>query len=639
MRGGTVCREVIMRASRLIAVVVLLFPLAMVATSAVAATEEERNFLAMYFTDDELEVLSATRSLKSVASVAENVAVVTAEDIEIMNAHTVAEALYNVTGIDLVDFKGPGSGGTASIHGSGRDRVTVMLDGVALNTANNDFQLATLPVQMVRKIEIIKGPASSTWGSSFGGVINVITKSVENGNRVDGTLSASLGGHDTSDLRAEVSARKGRFGIYLYGGRMDSDGLVDDHEFTHDNFYGKVNFDAGRRTRVNVSFFYHNSDSVNADLSVFGPDAYNGFAMETLYGKADLQTSLSDAVELRLSAWRLRNDDNFWMKQLSTGDTIRDAPIRYDRYGFSGSLAWRTQSQVLVAGADSSNGKYEEEFEPYNSVDQQEYALFVNDTISAGDLSVTPGVRYDHSSLAGGLASPSLGATYLASSDLLFRGLVSRGFNDPAIAKYSDAPAFGYQAPQELKPEKIWSYQAGVEANVADLLRAKLTLFYHDIDDILVEKSDVPGTLTTENGGSARTAGGEFEIATNSFKGFIFKSGVSYEKTKKVDYSEPQYSDVRDTYGIDATLEYHGKSGLRGKALAHYGWWDMTEFWQAESKGVVVDLSIAKKFLDTGKVGLDLFGAAHNIFNALSYNDQLQQNPERWLEAGVRCTF
>ena len=624
---------------RLIAIVWLFLSLVPLATTAGAASEEERGFLSMYFSDEELKVLSATRSLKSVASVAENVAVVTAEDIEIMNAHTVAEALYNVTGIGLVDFKGPGSGGAASIHGSGRDRVTVMLDGVPLNTANNDFQLATLPVRMIRKIEVIKGPASSTWGSSFGGVINVITKSVESGDRLGGTVSASVGGSDTSDTRAEMYARKGRFGIYLYGGSMDSDGLVDSHEFTHDNFYGKVNLDAGRSTKIDLSFFYHRSDSVNADLLMFGQDLSNGFAMETLYGKADLQTSFADGVELRLSAWRLRNNDNFWVKQLSTDAVMRDAPIQYDRYGFSGSLAWRTQYHTLVAGADSMKGGYEEEFEPFSSIDQKEYALFVNDTITAGNLSITPGLRYDHSSLAGGLASPSLGATYLATRGLLFRAIVSRGFNDPAIVKYSDAPAFGYSAPDELKPEKIWSYQAGVESNIGDLLRAKLTLFYHDIDDVLVEKSDVPGSVTTENGGSARTVGGEFEIATNSFKGFVFKSGASYENTKTVDLSDPRYSDARNTYGIDATLAYDGKGGLRGIAQAHYVWWDMTEFWGAESRGVVVDLSITRKILDTGKIALDLFGSAHNIFNARSYNDQMQQNPDQWLEAGVRCTF
>jgi len=625
--------------SRLIAIAWLFLSLVPLATTTLAASEEERSFLGLYFNDEELEIFSATRSLKSVASVAENVAVVTAEDIEIMNAHSVAEALYNVTGIEMTDFKGPGSGGEASIHGSGQTRVTVMLDGVPLNSAIDDFQLATLPVQMIRKIEVIKGPASSTWGSSFGGVINVITKSVQSGDRFDGTVSASVGASDTSDVRAEVSARKDRFGIYLYGGRMDSDGIQASHEFTHENFFGKVSFDAGRKTGIGLTVFYHRSDSVSADYQQFGRDVSDGFAMDTLYGKADFRTSFADNVDLCLSAWRLRNNDNLYENQLSTDIRTRDAPIQFDRYGFSGSLAWRTGDHALVAGADSSNGRYEEEFEPGNTIDQHKYALFANDTIAAGKLSVTPGLRYDHSSLAGGLVSPSLGATYLASRDLLFRAIVSRGFHDPALVRYFDAPGFGYSANQELKPETIWSYQAGVEANISDLLRAKLTLFYHDIDDILIDKSLSNTTFTTENGGSARTAGGEFEIATNTFKGFVFKSGVHYEQTKLIDFSDRRYFDVRDVYGVNAALAYDGKKGLTGTMQAHYLWWDMTEAWMAESKGVVVDFSVAKKFLDTGTIALELFAGAYNIFNAHSYNDTTQKNPDRWGEAGVRCTF
>lgn len=608
------------------------------AAAVVAVSDEEKSFLSLYFTDEELQVLSATRSLKSVGSIAENVVVVTAEEILVMNAHTAAEALYNVNGIEMVDFKGPGSGGVVSIHGSGRDRVTIMLDGVPLNNANNDFQLATLPVQMIARIEIIKGPASSTWGSSFGGVINVITKSVGSGDQIGGTVSASFGESATSDARAEVYGRKDRFGIYLYGGRMDSDGLNGDHEFTHENFFGKVSLDAGRKTGVDLSFFYHTSDSVNQD---FVPilDVYNGFAMETLYGKADLRISVDDDVDLYLSGWLLSSNDNFYMRQLGTDVTVRDGPIQFDRYGFSGNLAWRTQGHALVAGAEVSNGSYQEEFGLLSSIDQDNYALFVNDTIAVGVLSVTPGLRYDHSSLAGGLLSPSLGGTWLASRDLLFRVLVSRGFHEPAMVKYLDAPAFGYYANHDLTPEIIWSYQAGVEANLADLLRAKLTLFHHDIDDILVEQPLGEGQLSTENGGSARTTGGEFEIATNSFKGFVFKSGVHYEQTERLDFSEPLYFDRRDVVGVNATLAYDGHKGIKGDVKAHYLWWDMTEFWGGDSGGVVVDLSMAKKFLDTGTIELELFGSAHNIFNAQSYNDRFHQNPEQWLEAGLRCTF
>ena len=55
-----------------------------------------------------------------------------------------------------------------------------------------------------------------------------------------------------------------------------------------------------------------------------------------------------------------------------------------------------------------------------------------------------------------------------------------------------------------------------------------------------------------------------------------------------------------------------------GTVRAHYLWWDMTEFWGADSGGVVVDISIAKRLLDTGKIALDVFAAAHNIFDAHS---------------------
>ena len=627
-----------MALGRLVVTALLALSLAPPAIAAGAVSEQEQSFLSLYFSDEELQVFSATRSLKAVASIAENVAVVTAAEIQMMNAHTVAEALYNVTGIEMADFKGPGSGSIPSIHGSGRDRVTVMLDGVPLNNANNDFQLATLPVQMIARIEIVKGPASSTWGSSFGGVINVITKSAGSGDGIGGTVSGSLGENATSDVRAEVYGRKDRLGIYLYGGRMDSDGLNDDHEFAHDNFFGKVSFDAGRKTGLDVSFYYHNSDSVNQD---FVPilDAYNGFVMETFHGKADLRTSLGDAVDLRLSGWWLRSNDNYYMRQLSTDATLRDAPILFDRYGFSGSLAWRTESHSFVAGADLSSASYEEEFEPHSAIDQSKYAVFVNDTITAGNLGVTPGLRYDHSSLAGGLLSPSLGGTYLASRDLLFRVLVSRGFHEPAMVKYLDAPAFGYYTSEDLKPEIIWSFQGGVEANVADLLRAKLTLFYHDIDEILIEKVFEPGKFTTENGGSAKTTGGEFEIATNSYRGFVFRSGVHYERTERLDFSDPLFFDVRDVVGVNAALTYDAHEGLRGTVQAHYLWWDMTEFWNSDSAGVVVDLTVDKRILRTGKISLELFGSAHNIFNAHSYNDSFQTNPERWAEAGVKISF
>lgn len=604
-----------------------------------AVTKEEQAFLGLYFSPEELEILSATRSLKSVASIAESVAVVTAEDIELANAHTVAEALYNVTGIEITDFRGPGSSANASIHGSGRDRVTTLLDGVLVDTANNGFQLATMPVQMIRRIEIVKGPASSAWGSSFGGVVNVITKSVEVGDRFDGTASISLGERGTSDARAELQARKGPVGFYLFGGGMDSDGLPRAGAFEHDNVYAKLSVDAGRASRVDLSFFSHRSDSESADLRQLGWDAHTAFGMETLHGKADVRTSFKGGLDLTLSAWWLRQDDNFYEFQPSTGERTRDGPTLCERNGVSGSLAWRRGRHALVAGADFADWDFEHRFEPYDSIGQRKRALYVNDTITAGDLSVTPGVRYDHSSLAGDVLSPSLGVTWLASSDLLLKAAVSRGFHDPAIVKYFDAPRFGYYASEGIGPETIWSYQAGVEANLADLLRAGLTLFYHDIDDILVEKSLDLGVYTAANAGSARTVGGEIVVATNRYGGFVLEGGVHHEQLSLFDYSDPRFPDVRHVTGVNATLSYRGEAGLRGVVKAHWSRRDMADLWAAESGGVVVDASVTEELLRAGATRWDVFAGAHNIFDADSYDDVTQRNPGRWVEAGVRCSF
>lgn len=633
------------RSSRAVAAVLAAAALALVASAplALAAAETEAGFLSLYFTPEELQVFSATRSLKSVARVAENVAVVTAGDIELMNAHTVAEALYNVTGIEMAEFKGPGSGGTASVHGSGATRVTVLLDGVPLGTAGNDFSLSRLPVQMVRRIEVVKGPASSTWGSSFGGVVNVITKSFADGGRGGGMAYASYGEEDTSDLRAELRGGGGPFGFYLYGGTMRSDGVQDDHAFTHRDLFGKASLNAGAKARFDVTLYYGDGDSENMDFRPFGIDVYEGFDVETRYGKADFRTSLGGGADLSLSAWTLRQDDNFYQKRLSDDSPVRDAPTTYDRHGVRGDVTWRSGRHVAVAGADFLDGTFEHDFEPRLAIDQRTHGLFVNDTITVGSLCVTPGLRYDHSDLAGGLWSPSLGLTYLASRDLLFRGLVSRGFHDPSIVRYFDAPPLHYVGNPDLTPEIIWSYQVGLEANVADLLRTKVTLFYHDIDDILTEKlvSSAPGeplTFTSENAGSARTVGGELELTARS-RGFTFEGGASYEQVKQLDFTTLLEKSVRDLYGFNAAVSYDAGKGFRATVKGHYFWWDSVERLLPDSDGVIVDANLLQELLRRGGFTLDAFFTARNLFDQSSYADFVQQNPGRWVEAGVRCSF
>ncbi|MDA8241111.1 MAG: TonB-dependent receptor [Nitrospiraceae bacterium] len=620
-------------------VLLLVLVLSYLSSAAFAMSEEERSFLLMYFKEEELQVVSATRSLKSITRVAENVEVVTKDDIELMNAHTVAEALYFVTGVEISVFVGPGAQGEIGIHGSDYTRVAVLLDGVPLQNENNAVAAGILPVQMIERIEIIKGPASSIWGSSFGGVINIITKSAGGGDHINGLAYASGGEHATSDVRAELNGRKGPIGVYLFGGAMNSSGLIDSHFFHHNNFFSKFTVDAGEKTKIDLSFFYHKDDSVQWDYLFIDYDAFDAYKQEQVYGRASLQSALSNDLDLNVSGWIFNTNTDIYEKTVSTNEPIFDSGSSFDKYGFSGSLTWRAGAHTIVAGTDVLNGKSKANIYPGGDVEQRKYAFFANDTISLGSLTITPGLRYDHSNLGGDIVSPSLGVTYLLSKDLLLRALVSRGFHDPGITSFFDDPSVGFVGNTGIKPEKIWSYQIGAEANVANILSTKLTLFLHDIDDIILDKDLGDGSFTSENGGKEKTIGGEIEIITKKYRGFILKAGAHYESVKLDNFSDIRLFDNTKRYGFNTSLSYDEGKGLRAVLKGHYLWWNEPSFWDAKYNGVVMDFNVIKEILTRNNATLEAFFTGHNIFNASSYDNNFLMNPNRWIEAGIRCKF
>lgn len=621
----------------LVLLLVLIF--SHLSSAAFAMSEEERNFLLMYFKEEELQVVSATRSLKSISRVAENVEVVTAQDIELMNAHTVAEALYFVTGIETTGFVGPGAQGTIGIYGSEFTRVAVLLDGVPLQNANNAVASGILPVQMIERIEIIKGPASSTWGSSFGGVINIITKSAGGGDHINGMAYASGGEHATSDIRAELDGRKGAIGVYLFGGAMNSDGLRSDHFFHHNNFFSKFTVDAGDKTKIDLSFFYHKDDSIQWDYLLQDYDAFDAYNEEQVYGRASLQTALGKDLDLNVSGWIFNNNADIYRKTVSTNEPIFDSCSNFDKYGFSGNLTWRAGVHTIVAGTDVLNGKLKAGSLPGEEFDQRKYGFFVNDTISFGSLAITPGLRYDHSNLGGDIISPSLGVTYLISKDLLLRALVSRGFHDPQIPSFFDNLANGFVGNPGIKPEKIWSYQIGAEANVANVVSTKLTFFLHDIDDVILDKSLDEGLLTVENGGKEKTVGGELEIITKKYRGFTLKGGIHYESIKLDNFSDVRLFDNTRRYGVNTSLSYDEGKGLKAVLKGHYLWWNLPSFWDAKYNGFEMDFNIIKEIIKKNDTSIEAFFTGHNLFNASSYSDIFVRNPNRWIEAGLRCKF
>src|SRR5687767_8650259 len=136
--------------------------------------------------------VTSTRTEIPLELVTTSANVITADDLEALQAKTVLDALRYVPGLDVLQTGSRGTTATVFIRGSESDHVLVLIDGVEVNsTTVGAFDFAHLTTENVDRIEILRGAGGTLYGSqAIGGVINIITKRgqgpVEAGSSLEG---------------------------------------------------------------------------------------------------------------------------------------------------------------------------------------------------------------------------------------------------------------------------------------------------------------------------------------------------------------------------------------------------------------------------------------------------------------------
>jgi vitamin B12 transporter len=592
-------------------------------------SEEERQILLMYFDEDELYLVSTTRSLKSITRIAENVEVVTKEDIELMNAHTVADVLNKVNGVQ-VQISGPGPGAIALtlIQGSSSRHVAVFIDGIlAPDVGESVTDVGIIPVQFVEKIEIIKGPASSVWGSSLGGIVNIITKSPAAAERTGGTVSASHGENGAGDFRAEIAGKKGRFGFYLFAGRLQTDEFRHGFDFGGNNAFAKLSYEISEKTKLSFTTLYDKGSREDGPYS----DEF-----ENVLSSLSLESSLSKALDLSITvkAASLQRDFDFTAFGLGINN------MREDTLGAAARLTWRNEMHNVVLGFDYDDSTLDNDFFSNGDQKLRKGAVYINDTITWEKLSVTPGLRYDTSNNYGDFTSPSLGVTYEIFDKTILRAFVVRGFSAPSLNDTSgDNPGFAYQANPNLKPEKVWSYQLGAETGALEYFWLKVAAFRHDIDDVIIDDfnvSDPAFVFTKVNGGRQRRQGLEIETRTISFWNTSLSAGATFIDTEDQDTGKSVPDVPKYTY--DFSVKYDDQKTFKALLQGHYIWWNTPSF-QGKYSALIVDLNMIKALYRQNGREVEAFLTVHNLFDGSQYWNASYKNAERWIEGGLRVKF
>jgi vitamin B12 transporter len=625
-----------------------------------APTDED---LLMFWDEKELYVQTATRSEKPISMVAENMTVITAKEIEVMNATSINEVLSRVPGL-FAKFQSNdyNSSSFLQIQGSENRHVSVLLDGMPINfTSEGNAETSFIPLQIVERIEIIKGAASSAWGSGLGGVVNIITRSTGDNATPNGMFGVSWGKGNSRNGEAELRGKNGPLGYYLYAGQLGSEGLRNSRDSSRSSLFGKLLLTPTRDLDVTISGGYSNPRLNSGDLgggSAANVQSRNRFLNGSVEYRATPELTVRGGVHI-YSAF-------IDVPVHTPSDSSTDVQTITDEQTIGGNLraTWSSGIQTLTVGAEASHGSVTETVNTGSSFQApglycsfgfcrpatfnvsptiDRWGIFANDTIEFGQLAVTPGIRLDHDSVSGYFVSPSLGATYELGEHTVARASVARGFTSPPLT-FSQGQGFSFRSNPDIKSEYGWSYQAGLESGLADLVNLKGTLFRHETSNAISLESVPASTYrTVYNRGTVIRQGYELEGDTIPYYNFSFRLGHAYAHYNGDSVLDGYSKSSYDTYSWLAGVKYDDRNSFTALLSGRYTWWDLASTMPDSPDPMygtfIWDLTATKKFQLDEQNKLETFLTVHNIFSGNYYIDSRYPNPGRWVEGGVKFRF
>ncbi|MBT8767186.1 TonB-dependent vitamin B12 receptor [Metapseudomonas boanensis] len=172
------------------------------------------------------QVITATRSEQPVRASLAPTTVIEREEIERTQARSVPELLKKVPGVSVSNNGGPGKNTTVFLRGSESDHVLVLIDGIKVGSVSAGLTaFQDLPVELIERIEVVRGPRSSLYGSeAIGGVIQIFTRKGDK-QGLKPWFSAGYGTHDNREGGAGLSGGDGKGWFSLGVSSQDTDGI------------------------------------------------------------------------------------------------------------------------------------------------------------------------------------------------------------------------------------------------------------------------------------------------------------------------------------------------------------------------------------------------------------------------------
>jgi outer membrane cobalamin receptor len=522
-------------------------------------------------------VSGASKYEQRVTQAPSSISIVSAEDIRRFGYIDLADVLRGVRGLYVTNDRNYTYLGVRGFlrPGDYSTRVLVLIDGHRLNDNVYDSgavgRESMLDVELIDRVEVVRGPSSSLYGSSaFFGVINVITK---RGRGVDGgEIGVDVASYDSHKARA------------TYGKTFDSgvDWLVSMTHYSSDGldlYYPEFDQRISDNRRAANNGFAAGLDGEESS-KFFTNLRYRGFSASLYLSDRHKQipTASFDTI---FGDPRTRTDDMRGYLELSyqhalSERTSLNVRASYDSYEYEGDFPtnyallgqgdyqaifrdemrgeWLSsevqltmqpaERYTLVVGTEYRANMREYQAS-YDDVEPRLYQLDRDDTSSVlgvfgqaevklrDDFSLTAGLRYDHyGETFGGTTNPRIAAIYNPSPNSAIKALYGEAFRAPNPYERHYNPEQDKRPP--LRPEAIATYELVYEHYFNSTYRLSLSGYSYYIDGLITQAETEDGEPYFDNLEDVRARGVELELEGSYKNGTILRGSWTVQRAKDV---------------------------------------------------------------------------------------------------------
>ena len=521
-------------------------------------------------------VYGASQFTQKVTEAPSSITIITAEQIQRFGHRTLADVLRSVRGFYVTNDRNYSYLGVRGFSRPGdyNARVLLLVDGHRLN--DNIFGAALigtefpLDVELIDRVEIIRGPSSSLYGTSaFFAVINVITR---RGNSMSGVEAAgSFGTFDTRKGRATYGRAWGPDSeAFLSASMYRSDG--ERHLFFEE--FDSPDTNGG---------FAENADG-DEYVKLFARMQSKNFTLHGLYGNRDktIPTASFGTVFNNPESRTIERRGYVDLSYDSTMATRWDVASRlyYDHYGYDGDYVYEREGDVpgVVVNKDFARGDWwGAEFklatklpgrhtvafgseirnnfrQNQTNFDESPYleylddhrtstnwALFAQDEVAVHrKVILNLGLRHDRYGTFGGTTNPRAGVIYQPLGSTSVKVLYGQAFRAPNAYELFWQQQDVSKANAALLPETNKTTEVVLEQYLGNHVRVAATGFHYSISGLITQQTDpLDGLLIFHNVESVRANGFEVEVEGQWANDLRVRVGHTYEDSRNEDTGLP----------------------------------------------------------------------------------------------------